>query len=48
MNLSIDSKIELHKSCRRSMDKYDDGEDFPGFSKIVEKDKKIIKRERNH
>ena len=35
MNSSISSKAEFYKSCRSSMNEYDDGEDFPGFSKLI-------------
>lgn len=40
MNPSISSKTEFYKNCRSSINEYDDGEDFSGFSKLVAEAKK--------
>lgn len=35
MNYDASSKVQIYKSRRSSMNEYDDGENFQGFSKLA-------------
>lgn len=45
MNYGAGSKVQIYKCCRSSMNEYDDGENFQGFSKLAtEAREKVIKQ----